>query len=190
MLGLPWACCWQLSLGVQGMSDGNYFTLPQRSSGAGVEVAGKEKWLSDCVTRLKSLQARCVCIFCWSEGGSGRKKSWNSLCQTEGVCVSLCGALAPGLLWWLHVLLWLQGRVSVCHCQLSWTLLQPPWVIRAISWGRRHRESTKNCGLGTGYTGFGVWTNVLVSELIAVPGSQKSAKSFCIKLSRNFQQFA
>lgn len=119
MLGLPWACCWQLSLGVQGMSDGNYFTLPQRSSGAGVEVAGKEKWLSDCVTRLKSLQARCVCIFCWSEGGSGRKKSWNSLCQTEGVCVSLCGALAPGLLWWLHVLLWLQGRVSVCHCQLS-----------------------------------------------------------------------
>lgn len=119
MLGLPWACCWQLSLGVQGMSDGNYFTSPQRSSGAGVEVAGKEKWLSDRVTRLKSLQARCVCIFCWSEGGSGRKKSWNSLCQTEGVCVSLCGALAPGLLWWLHVLLWLQGRVSVCHCQLS-----------------------------------------------------------------------
>lgn len=35
MLGLPWACCWQLCLGVQGMSDGNYFTLPQRSSAGG-----------------------------------------------------------------------------------------------------------------------------------------------------------
>lgn len=49
------------------MSDGNYFTLPQRSSATGVEVAGKEKCLNDRVldVRLKSLQARCICILCF-----------------------------------------------------------------------------------------------------------------------------
>lgn len=121
---------------------------------------------------LKSLQGRCVCIFCWR---------WQR--KEE---------LTQSVFWWLHVTLWLQEGflcATVSSAQLNsapGSTAHPCHQLGQEAQGQ-HQKLWFEHWL---HRWWSVNKCVEISELVAVPGPQKGTKSFHIKLSTNSQQFA